>query len=228
MIDKLFQGYYQNFISCINVDYKSTHRELFADLQVGGAGGELLSACPPPCPWQHVWPRCCYQQQAAHKRESFETFSTWCTLYPPLPPPPLQLDVKGCKSIYDSFDKYCEVETLEGDNQYNAEGHGLQVGARPRGLGRVWPWVWWAVSVGRLRVGCGWAVAMGVAGLGCEGHSMQVGGCGPRAAARGVQTPQQWWRQCIPSAAGASAAGRRRHPAVTGAGVPSRCWRGCC
>ena len=40
----------------------------------------------------------------------------------------VQLDVKGCRNIYDSFDKYCEVETLEGDNQYNAEGHGMQVG----------------------------------------------------------------------------------------------------
>lgn len=40
----------------------------------------------------------------------------------------MQLDVKGCKDIYASFDKYCEVEVLEGDNQYNAEKHGMQVG----------------------------------------------------------------------------------------------------
>jgi ubiquitin carboxyl-terminal hydrolase 7 len=38
----------------------------------------------------------------------------------------LQLDVKGCADIYASFDKYCEVETLEGDNKYDAEGHGKQ------------------------------------------------------------------------------------------------------
>lgn len=38
----------------------------------------------------------------------------------------LQLDVKGCKTIYDSFDKYCEVEVLDGDNKYEAEGFGKQ------------------------------------------------------------------------------------------------------
>lgn len=40
----------------------------------------------------------------------------------------LQLDVKGCRDIYASFDKYVEVERLEGDNRYHAEQHGLQVG----------------------------------------------------------------------------------------------------
>ena len=39
----------------------------------------------------------------------------------------LQLDVKGCRDIYASFDKYVEVERLEGDNKYHAEEHGLQV-----------------------------------------------------------------------------------------------------
>ncbi len=38
----------------------------------------------------------------------------------------LQLDVKGCRDIYASFDKYTEVETMDGANQYQAEGHGLQ------------------------------------------------------------------------------------------------------
>ncbi|CAL9077680.1 unnamed protein product [Musa acuminata var. zebrina] len=38
----------------------------------------------------------------------------------------LQLDVKGCRDIYASFDKYVEVERLEGDNKYHAENHGLQ------------------------------------------------------------------------------------------------------
>lgn len=32
----------------------------------------------------------------------------------------LQLDVKGCKNIYDSFRKYVEKEILNGDNQYDA------------------------------------------------------------------------------------------------------------
>jgi len=40
----------------------------------------------------------------------------------------LQLDVKGCPDVYASFDKYVEVERLEGDNKYHAEQYGLQVG----------------------------------------------------------------------------------------------------
>lgn len=39
----------------------------------------------------------------------------------------LQLDVKGCRDVYSSFDKYVEIERLEGDNKYHAENHGLQV-----------------------------------------------------------------------------------------------------
>ena len=38
----------------------------------------------------------------------------------------LQLDVKGCKDIYASFDRYTETENLDGENKYRAEGHGLQ------------------------------------------------------------------------------------------------------
>ncbi|XP_015620102.1 ubiquitin C-terminal hydrolase 12 isoform X3 [Oryza sativa Japonica Group] len=38
----------------------------------------------------------------------------------------LQLDVKGCSDVYASFDKYVEVERLEGDNKYHAEQYGLQ------------------------------------------------------------------------------------------------------
>ncbi|KAL0743878.1 hypothetical protein Bca4012_085391 [Brassica carinata] len=68
-IQKLFEGHHMNYIECINVDYKSTRKESFYDLQ---------------------------------------------------------LDVKGCKDVYASFDKYVEVERLEGDNKYHAEGHDLQ------------------------------------------------------------------------------------------------------
>ena len=39
----------------------------------------------------------------------------------------LQLDVKGYRDVYASFDKYVEVERLEGDNRYHVEQHGLQV-----------------------------------------------------------------------------------------------------
>ncbi|KAF2859744.1 cysteine proteinase [Piedraia hortae CBS 480.64] len=38
----------------------------------------------------------------------------------------LQLNVSGCKSVEDSFRDYIQVETLEGDNKYAAEGYGLQ------------------------------------------------------------------------------------------------------
>ena len=39
----------------------------------------------------------------------------------------IQLNVKGCKNLTDSFHEYCKVEVLEGDNLYFAEGFGLQV-----------------------------------------------------------------------------------------------------
>eukprot|EP00003_Mantamonas_plastica_P012326 TRINITY_DN2224_c0_g1_i30.p1 TRINITY_DN2224_c0_g1~~TRINITY_DN2224_c0_g1_i30.p1 ORF type:complete len:1001 (-),score=396.75 TRINITY_DN2224_c0_g1_i30:177-3179(-) len=38
----------------------------------------------------------------------------------------VSLNVKGCDNIYDSFDQYIEAETMDGENQYRAEGHGLQ------------------------------------------------------------------------------------------------------
>lgn len=38
----------------------------------------------------------------------------------------IQLNVKGCKNLEDSFKDYITEETLEGDNKYMAEGHGLQ------------------------------------------------------------------------------------------------------
>ncbi|CAG8702533.1 7573_t:CDS:10, partial [Racocetra persica] len=38
----------------------------------------------------------------------------------------IQLNVKGCKTLDDSFMKYMQ-ENLEGDNKYDAEGYGLQV-----------------------------------------------------------------------------------------------------
>ncbi|XP_024631332.1 ubiquitin carboxyl-terminal hydrolase 12 isoform X5 [Medicago truncatula] len=68
-IQKLFEGHHMNYIECMNVDYKSTRKESFYDLQ---------------------------------------------------------LDVKGCTDVYASFDKYVEVEQLEGDNKYHAEQYGLQ------------------------------------------------------------------------------------------------------
>lgn len=39
----------------------------------------------------------------------------------------LLLDVKGCRDVYASLDKYVSTEHLEGDNKYCTEQHGLQV-----------------------------------------------------------------------------------------------------
>ncbi|KAI8896168.1 hypothetical protein BC833DRAFT_554109 [Globomyces pollinis-pini] len=38
----------------------------------------------------------------------------------------IQLNVKGCKNLHESFVDYCAVEMMDGDNQYRAEGFGLQ------------------------------------------------------------------------------------------------------
>lgn len=38
----------------------------------------------------------------------------------------MQLNVKGMATLHDSFKDYVQVETLEGDNKYQAEGFGLQ------------------------------------------------------------------------------------------------------
>lgn len=38
----------------------------------------------------------------------------------------IQLNVKGMKNLRESFRDYVQVETLEGDNKYQAEGFGLQ------------------------------------------------------------------------------------------------------
>lgn len=54
-------------------------------------------------------------------------FILWCMILISLCMADLQLDVKGCCDVYASFDKYVEVERLEGDNKYHAEQYGLQV-----------------------------------------------------------------------------------------------------
>ena len=38
----------------------------------------------------------------------------------------LQLVVKNTNNVIQSFEKYVETELLDGQNQYMAEGHGLQ------------------------------------------------------------------------------------------------------
>ena len=41
----------------------------------------------------------------------------------------IQLDILGCKDIYESLERFCEEEKMEGQNKYNAENFGLQVSA---------------------------------------------------------------------------------------------------
>lgn len=38
----------------------------------------------------------------------------------------IQLNVKGCKTLQDSFRRYVDKETMDGENKYMAEGCGLQ------------------------------------------------------------------------------------------------------
>ena len=38
----------------------------------------------------------------------------------------IQLTIKGIKNLHDSFREYILVETLDGENKYQAEGFGLQ------------------------------------------------------------------------------------------------------
>jgi hypothetical protein len=38
----------------------------------------------------------------------------------------IQLDVKGCRTVYDSLKKYVEIEMLDGENQYDADRFGKQ------------------------------------------------------------------------------------------------------
>ena len=35
----------------------------------------------------------------------------------------IQLNVKGCKTLRDSFKDYVQEETLDGENKYKAEGY---------------------------------------------------------------------------------------------------------
>jgi len=39
----------------------------------------------------------------------------------------IELDVKGCRNVYESLDKYVTVKWLDYDNKYPTEQYGLQV-----------------------------------------------------------------------------------------------------
>lgn len=102
-IQKLFEGHHMNYIECINVDYKSTRKESFY-----GNYSFVMN-------------------QYEYARIPLLLAEQWQYLSDVLISD-LQLDVKGCRDVYASFDKYVEVERLEGDNKYHAEQYGLQVG----------------------------------------------------------------------------------------------------
>ena len=38
----------------------------------------------------------------------------------------LHLDIQGCKTVYQSLDKFTEAEVLDGDNKLSVPDHGLQ------------------------------------------------------------------------------------------------------
>lgn len=90
-----------NYIECINVDYKSTRKESFYGTFI--CMPKLIVCSVVPC---HLI--------------LIQSYFNLCMA-------DLQLDVKGCPDVYASFDKYVEVERLEGDNKYHAEQYGLQV-----------------------------------------------------------------------------------------------------
>lgn len=99
-IQQLFEGHHMNYIECVNVDYKSTRKESFYGNSINLSFTMKFFRLLPYC-----------------KSCSYFDFLV----------SDLQLDVKGCRDVYASFDKYVEVERLEGDNKYHAEDHGLQV-----------------------------------------------------------------------------------------------------
>jgi hypothetical protein len=46
----------------------------------------------------------------------------------------IQLNIKGKKSITESFQDYIQTETLDGDNKYDAGTYGLQVNISTSGV----------------------------------------------------------------------------------------------
>lgn len=98
-IRRLFVGKMKSYIKCVDVDFESARSEDFY-----GAPEMLRRMCvrgggdaDPPSP------------------------SPCSSL-----PADIQLNVKGMKDLHDSFRDYIAVETLDGENRYQAEGLGLQ------------------------------------------------------------------------------------------------------
>ena len=73
---------------------------------------------PPPPPTPGGGARPPIVSCLAHPHACFHTFTSHIHTQ--------QLNVKGMKDLEASFSDYVAVETLDGDNKYMAEGHGLQ------------------------------------------------------------------------------------------------------
>jgi ubiquitin carboxyl-terminal hydrolase 7 len=46
----------------------------------------------------------------------------------------LQLDVKHCRNLYESFQKFTQIEILEGENQFDAKEYGFGKEDAKKGL----------------------------------------------------------------------------------------------
>ena len=86
----------KSYVQCINVEYESSREEVFYG-----------------------------QESKKKKKKGNETEQTKNKLKT-TKNKDIQLNVKGMKNLEESFKDYIQVETLDGDNKYFAEGHGLQ------------------------------------------------------------------------------------------------------
>lgn len=50
-----------------------------------------------------------------------------CTAPPSESFPDISLNVKNCPTLLDAFEKFCEEEVLEGENQFKTDKYGYQV-----------------------------------------------------------------------------------------------------
>jgi ubiquitin carboxyl-terminal hydrolase 7 len=68
------------------------------------------------------------EYESARTEEFYGPYTTSIAIMPVinLRDTDVQLNVKGMKNLQESFRDYIAVETLEGENKYQAEGFGLQ------------------------------------------------------------------------------------------------------
>jgi len=99
-VAKLLEGKYKMYIRCINVDYESSRLEPFyGTAPTLRRHPQTVRAVPLTA--RLLRDACCRNAD-------------------------IQLNVKGLKTLEDSFKDYIQVETMDGDNKYMAEGYGLQ------------------------------------------------------------------------------------------------------